>query len=58
VTGAVSGDLVHLDIAYDRGFIQRFDGRLISRNTLVGSVIGEVAGKRTQGPDGVTYQRS
>jgi len=64
VTGAVSGDAVHVDISYQSlnalmdGFTQRFDGHLVSGNRLVGSVIGEVAGQRTQGPDSVTYQRS
>jgi hypothetical protein len=66
VIGAVSGDAVHIDISYqclagclsNQGFTQRFDGHLVSGNRLVGSVIGEVAGQRTQGPDSVTYQRS
>jgi hypothetical protein len=38
VTGTATGNSIHLVTTFDSGLIETFDGRLISRNSLVGSV--------------------
>ena len=57
VTGSVSGDAVHLDLAYGGGYTQRFDGHFASHDLLEGSVIGERAGQPPQLMYPVRYQR-
>ena len=58
VSGTVSGDAIHLDIAYDNGLIEHFDGRISVLSTLEGSERGEFPGTPPQLPHAVTFHRA
>jgi hypothetical protein len=58
VSGAVVGDVIHLDIVYSNGLIQHFDGRINAFSTLDGSERDEVPGQPPQLPHAATFHRA
>jgi len=57
VSGTVNGDAMHLDIAYDSGVIDHFDGRFSLLGTLDGSASTEVPGQVMPATHTMTFRR-
>ena len=58
VSGMVNGDVIHLDIVYDSGLIEHFDGRINLLGVLDGSEIGSIPGEPPELPHAVTFRRA
>ena len=58
VSGMVNGDAIQLDIVYDSGLIEHFDGRINLLGIIDGSEIGSIPGEPPQPPHAVTFRRA
>lgn len=58
VSGTLNGDAIHLDIVFDSGVIDHFDGRISLLRALDGSVREEVPGQQPQPPHAVSFRRA